>query len=174
MLVSHLSFTVTLIPPTNTFWVLAPAYADSISPPLSFAVSSYVSVLDAALEQLRVAFSEHCMFAVFSSPVVSGALECVHVRLWQSRGQRADKHSSAAVEIRDRQMGARGWNRTLSLGCKHPSSWASIAVYSNGTMPSLAIMGMVFFGSYFLVFCFPWLFLLDQYRQKCNTMWFWH
>ncbi|KQK81881.1 hypothetical protein AAES_76945 [Amazona aestiva] len=34
------------------------------------------------------------------SSMVNGALECVHVLLWQSRGQHTDKHSSAAVKIR--------------------------------------------------------------------------
>lgn len=31
-----------------------------------------------------------------------------------------------------------------------------------------------FWGNYFLVVCFPWLLLLDQCHQKCNTMCFWH
>ena len=101
----------------------------------------------------------------------SGMCSCPLVA---SMGRCADQYSSAAMEMRGRQMSARGRNQTLALGCKHPSSWASFAACSNGTMPSLTIQGMFFWGGYFLVFCFPWLLLLDQYCQKCDTMCFWH
>lgn len=87
--------------------------------------------------------------------------------------QRADKPSSAAVEIRDRQVVTRGWNRSFGLlQATSRSGFHCSLLQENLAKPYNC--GNRFFGVYFLVVCFPWLLLLDQYRQKCNTMCFWH
>lgn len=99
VLASHLFLTVNLTLPSDWFWILAVAFL--LPHPLYLFLCQW---LDPVLENSQW-LSPNAVCLAWSVLPWSVGLWNVLVAEWD---QSADKHSSTAVEIRDRQVAARG------------------------------------------------------------------